>query len=94
MAKRTAESERELQPIAKRVRFGDAGTPHHSTPAVGKRRLRLQQISPRRVHMQQMKRSPLRRAIKANVTVLKPDRKALSSPLTVSEPLHLSPQVN
>ena len=39
MAKRTAESESELQPIANRVRFGDAGTPHRFTPAVGKRRL-------------------------------------------------------
>ena len=33
MAKRTAESESELQPIAKRVRFGDAGIPHRFTPA-------------------------------------------------------------
>ena len=92
MAKRTAESESELQPVVKRVRFGDAGTPNRSTPAVVKRKLRLQQISPRRVRMQQIKSSPLRRAIKANVTVLKPDRKALSGPLTVSKPLHLSPQ--
>ena len=36
MAKRTAESESELQPIAMHVRFGDIGTPHRSTPAVGK----------------------------------------------------------
>ena len=36
MAKRTAESESQLQPIANRVRFGDVGTPHCSTPAVGK----------------------------------------------------------
>ena len=79
MAKRMAESESELQPIAKSVRFGDAGTPHRLTPAVGKRRLRLQQISPRRVRMQQIKSSLLRRAIKANVTVLKPDKKALSA---------------
>ena len=53
MAKRTGDSESDLP--QKRARFEDTGTPHRSeAPSFAKRRLRLQQVSPRRVRMQQI----------------------------------------
>ena len=78
MAKRTGDGESDLP--QKRVRLEDAGTPHRSeAPLFAKRRLRLQQVSPRRVRMQQIKSSPLRRAMKSNVVVLKHVWKGVSS---------------
>ena len=53
MAKRTGDSESDRP--QKRARFEDTGTPHRSeAPSFAKRRLRLQQVSPRRVRMQQI----------------------------------------
>ena len=50
MAKRTGNGESDLS--QKRVRFEDAGTPHRSeASSFAKRRLRLQQVFPRRVRM-------------------------------------------
>ena len=90
MAKRTGDSESDLP--QKRGRFEDPGTPHRlEMSSFSKRRLRLQQVSPRWIRMQKIKSSPLRRAIKTKVLVLKPTRKALSSPLKASDPLHLRP---
>ena len=74
MAKQTGDSESDLP--QKRVRIKDAG--YSEAPSFAKRRLQLQQVSPRRVHMQQIKSSPSRQAMKTNVVVLKLTRKALS----------------
>ena len=90
MAKRPSESDTELP--RKRVRFGDAGTPLRSEASpVARRRLQLKQLSPRHVRMKQVKCSPLRRAIKSGVTVLKLT-KAVDEPLIAPEPCYLSPQ--
>ena len=86
MAKRMGDSESDLP--QKRGRLEDPRTPHRlEMPSFSKQRLQLQQVSPRQVCMQQIKSSPLRRAIKTNVVVLKPTRKALSSPMKASDPL-------
>ena len=56
MARQTGDCESDLP--QERIRFKDAGTPNHSkAPSFVKRRLQLQQVSPRRLRMQQINSS-------------------------------------
>ena len=70
MSKRTySESGDNEVPQAKRLCF-DGGTPHRSE-GQARKKLQLQKVSPRNISMQQVKNSPMRRAIKQGMTVLK-----------------------
>ena len=69
MAKRTTSDIESELPQAKRVRF-EEGPPRRSE-GHARRKLQLQEVSPRNISMRQVKDSPMRRAIKRSMTVLK-----------------------
>ncbi len=100
MAKRSACSSREIEselPQAKRVRF-EGGTPRRSE-GHARRKLQLEEVSPRNISMRQVKSSPMRRAIKRSMTVLKFARTKQAgkqwvarTPLTAYTPTKLAPE--
>ena len=95
MAKHTDIESELLQ--AKRVWF-EEGTPRRSEGRVG-RKLQLQEVSPRSISMRQVKESPMRRAIKRSMTVLKfarvkqaGNQQVVRTPLKACTPIKLPPE--
>ena len=96
MEKRTS-SDIEL-PQAKRVRF-EEGTPRRSEGGRARRKLQLQEVSPRNISMRQVKDSPMRRAIKRSMAVLKfakakqaGNQRVVRTPLKACTPIKLPPE--